>query len=133
MKYNVFLDDERTLEMGFYCTHDTDFLKLDWDIVRSYDEFVNLIYKRYNDDMSFPSLISFDHDLADAHYEFQSKDIPYDDLDEKTGYHCAKWLVDFCMDNDLELPNFKVHSQNTVGKENIIGLLNNFRKFKARN
>ena len=41
---------------------------------------------------------------------------------------CAKWLVDFCMDNKVELPKFYVHSANPVGADNIRGLLNNFIK-----
>jgi hypothetical protein len=73
--------------------------------LRSYAEFVNHIT-----DFGLPDFISFDHDLGL----------------EESGYDCAKWLVNYCLDNDYRLPQFNVHSQNPVGKENILSLLNNF-------
>jgi hypothetical protein len=127
-KYNLFLDDFRVPKDAFNYTHDTDFLKLEWVIVRSYKEFVEEITERYNFDGSFPGMIAFDHDLDDVHYEHTSGNIPYEDMKEKTGYHCASWLVDFCMDRSLQLPEYKVHSMNPAGKDNIQGLLSNFKK-----
>lgn len=50
----------------------------------------------------------------------------YDLFDEKTGYHCAKWLVEYCMDNNAPLPKWNIHSANPVGKENIKMLLENY-------
>jgi len=120
----VFLDDIRKPSDAFYYTHNPIYLKNEWVVVRSYDDFVNDIL---NNGLS--SVYSFDHDLADVHYTHQNCDIPYDDMEEKTGYHCAKWLVDFCMDNNLVLPDYFSHSMNTVGRRNIIGYLDNYVKF----
>ena len=47
---------------------------------------------------------------------------------EKTGMECAKWFVDFCIDNDVKSPDFMVHSKNPAGAENIQSLLDNFKK-----
>lgn len=97
--YNIFLDDER-----FPSSKD----KKDYNIVRNYEEFVDLI-----NTFGLPKYISFDHDLGER----------------ETGYDCAKFLVEYCLDNNNK-PNFEfyVHSQNPVGKENITKLLNNFKK-----
>lgn len=101
----------------------------DWYIVRNYNQFI-----KYIQDNGLPDLISFDHDLADAHYHesmYQGGKVYMKYLEttsEKTGYHCADWLVEYCMDNNLELPAFMVHSMNPVGRENIITLLENFKK-----
>lgn len=76
--------------------------------VRSYREFVDWITFH-----GLPAYISFDHDLGLA----------------ESGYDCAKWLVEYCLDHEVSLPDFDVHSQNPVGKENIIALLNNFIKY----
>ena len=75
--------------------------------VYDYDEFVNFINKN-----GVPEFISFDHDLGEG----------------KTGFDCAKFLVDYCLDNRITKINFHVHSQNLVGKENIEKLLENFNK-----
>lgn len=48
---------------------------------------------------------------------------------EKTGLDCAKWLVNYCMDKDLNLPAYEVHSMNPAGGKNILSLLQNFEKF----
>lgn len=75
--------------------------------VRSYSEFVTFIEQN-----GLPDFISFDHDLGE----------------EKSGYDCAKMLVEYCMNTEQPLPDFAVHSQNPVGKQNIESLLGNFRK-----
>lgn len=128
MTYNLFLDDFRHPYDAFQYTFDPAFSKLKWVTVRSYDEFVRYIQRNYEKDGSFPELIAFDHDLADDHYNHLSGEIPYDQMEEKTGMHCARWLIDFCIDNDLKLPDYKVHSQNPAGRANIKGLLDNYKK-----
>ena len=75
--------------------------------VYSYTEFV-----AYLEHKGLPDFISFDHDLGE----------------EFSGYDCAKYLVDYCLDHQLPLHDFAVHSQNPVGKENIERLLNNFKE-----
>ena len=45
----------------------------------------------------------------------------------------AKYLVEYCLAHQLPLPNYQVHSQNPVGKENIERLLENFRNFELKN
>ncbi|WP_454966923.1 cyclic-phosphate processing receiver domain-containing protein [Capnocytophaga leadbetteri] len=75
--------------------------------VYSYEEFVS-----YLEHYGLPDFISFDHDLGEG----------------LSGYDCAKYLVDYCLDRQLALPDFVVHSQNPVGKANIEQLLANFKK-----
>lgn len=92
--------------------------KLVW--VLNYEQFVQWIEK-----FGLPDIISFDHDLADQHYtpeEYQDAQ----NYTEKTGLDCAKWLVDYCIDNKKKMPTFYVHSANPVGADNIRGLLNNY-------
>lgn len=93
-----------------------------WDIVRNYDEFTAWI--KLN---GLPDVISFDHDLADIHYDPSTWTQSFTYL-EKTGLDCAKWLVWYCIDNKLKLPTYFCHSANPVGKENILKLLRNYEK-----
>jgi hypothetical protein len=101
----------------------------EWIVVKNYDEFVNYISTN-----GLPYLISFDHDLADEHYDQSLYLTNYDDMSksfkEKTGLDCAKWLVDYCLDNSLKLPKFVVHSMNPVGAENISSYLKAFEQFQ---
>lgn len=100
--------------------------------VRNYDEFVAWIEK-----YGLPASISFDHDLADEHYTPQEhwysdekvrEWMEAQEWVEKTGYDCAKYLVEYCMDNKKILPFYSCHSANPVGKKNILSLLNNYVK-----
>lgn len=75
--------------------------------VYSYEEF-----RVYIEENGVPEFISFDHDLGEG----------------KSGFDCAKFLVDYCLDKNIHNISFTVHSQNPVGKENIISLLSNFNK-----
>jgi hypothetical protein len=102
-----------------------------WDIVRSYEDFVNYIEQN-----GIPDEVSFDHDLSREHtkYYFDNggHDNPPDPLGvefkEKTGYDAAKWLCDYCWTNGIPLPKWNIHSANPVGSDNIKFLLNNFEK-----
>lgn len=130
MSYNLFLDDIRHPEDAYAYTHFTPFIKETWSIVRNYSEFVSIIKRR-----GLPSFIAFDHDLSDEHYNVPFdywNDTSSEDLRlEETGFDCAKWLINYCIDNNSELPNFYVHSMNPVGKKNIESLLFNYIKFKS--
>jgi hypothetical protein len=90
---------------------------LDVTWVKDYDEFVKYFKKN-----EMPYAISFDHDLSN-----ELTDHP--ELNEKTGLDCAKWIVDYCMNNAVRLPKYFVHSANPVGRENIQGYLDNYLKF----
>lgn len=115
----LFLDDVRYPIEVYHYTKQDIFLRKDWHIVRNYDQFVNRILEK-----GIPEIISFDHDLADEHYLKQDSN----EYIEKTGYDCAKWLVEYCLDHQTELPQFYCHSMNPIGKENILHLLKNFKK-----
>ncbi len=71
-----------------------------------------------------PLFVSFDHDLADEHYHKNPNDSSFK---EKTGYDCAKWLIEYCIDKSLKFPNYQVHSMNPIGKDNIISLIENYK------
>jgi hypothetical protein len=48
---------------------------------------------------------------------------------EKTGYHCAKWLIYYCIDNHKELPQvILIHSMNPAGSINIKSLFDTYLK-----
>lgn len=100
--------------------------------VLNHEQFVQWIEK-----FGLPDIISFDHDLAHEHYtpeEYWSDyeaSKKYQDAkiyQEKTGLDCAKWLVNYCIDNNKPLPKFYIHSANPVGADNIRFYLENFVK-----
>jgi hypothetical protein len=102
--------------------------------LKSYDDFTKWI--KYN---GLPDKICFDHDLGeDVAMELVSKGINKSKAREvkrlaKSGFDCAKWLVDYCLDNNLQIPDWEIQSANPVGKENINSLLNNARKHQEKN
>ncbi|GAL64856.1 hypothetical protein JCM19300_2004 [Algibacter lectus] len=87
-------------------------MESEFDIVRTYDEFVTYIIKN-----GLPNYISFDNDLG----------LGEDGKVAPDGLAAAKWLV---YESELDLRNltFKVHSANPVAAEQIRGLLNNYIK-----
>lgn len=100
-----------------------------WTVVRSYDEFV----AKVNDiGLENIELISLDHDLGDsAMHEWKTNvannyKLDYNNITEKTGYDCAKWLVEKWMAGE---PVVKVytHSANAIGSANIMGYINNYK------
>jgi len=127
----LWLDDLRNPYLNLAKTVPSGYDDIDW--VLNYEQFVMWI-EMYG----MPLAISFDHDLADEHYTPEEHWGTYESskayqdaqtYQEKTGMDCAKWLVEYCMDNDVKLPTFYVHSANPVGADNILGILNNYNKF----
>jgi len=53
--------------------------------------------------------------------------------EEKNGFDCAKFLVDYCMTHDLDIPPYGIQSANPVGKKNIDMYLKNYIKFRKEN
>lgn len=48
---------------------------------------------------------------------------------EKTGYHCARWLINHCLDLNVPIPDrIIIHSMNRVGAENIKSLFDTYNK-----
>ena len=116
-KKKIYLDDVRTpIEEG-------------WTVVRNYDEFVSIIEQIGFNDIE---LVSLDHDLGDSAMKewhnnvYHNYELNYDNITEKTGYDCAKWLVSKWMEGQ---PIFDVytHSANAIGSANIMGYINNYR------
>lgn len=118
--YNLFLDDVRIPSKVKWI----ELPLVEWKIVRNYTEFVNTIKK-----LGVPTIVSFDHDLSDEHYkEFTNAhaklspsfgEIRYNKFKEKSGYDCAKWLVEYCINTNTAIPKYYIHTLNPIGKTNI--------------
>lgn len=122
MKTVLWLDDYRDpnakcVNSGFFYTWIEMYSpfgeeKVDVVWVKNYNEFVEYITKN-----NLPDGICFDNDLGQI----------------KEGYDCAKWLVEYCMDNHLSLPKYAIQSSNSAAYINIDNLFKNFIKFKDLN
>jgi len=116
-KVKIYLDDVRTP------------LDDSWVVVRNYDEFVETITRHGLHNIE---LISLDHDLGDGamnEYHTNVKNnftLNYNNIEEKTGMDCTKFLIEHCMDNNVKLPLVYVHSANPIGSANMMGYINNY-------
>lgn len=88
-----------------------------WAVVRNHGAFV-----RYIEENGVPEVISFDHDLADEHYQAldaESYAAVGGTFREKTGCECARFLI-----QRGEFPKLAIiHTLNPVGAEHLIKLL----------
>ena len=116
-KKRLYLDDVRTP------TSD------EWIIVRNYDEFVAEIKKWGLDEFE---IISLDHDLGEgAMVEYYTNvknnfTLNYENIEEKTGMDCCRFLVSESMSKNIPLPQIYVHSANPIGSANMMGYINNY-------
>lgn len=116
-KVRIYLDDVRTP------------VDKDWIVVRSYEQFVSQVMYIGLENIE---LISLDHDLGDtAMKEWQygvtkNYAINYDNILEKTGMDCTKWLVNQWLDGK-PVVDVVIHSANAIGSANMMGYINNYR------
>lgn len=107
---NLYLDDRRIPKMS----HDSGKglgSTFKWTIVRDYFQFIDLIDNHFDE----IDLVSFDHDLG-----------CFKDDQEFTGKTAVNYLINYCLDNNKKFPNWFVHTDNTCGRENIIGIILNY-------
>jgi hypothetical protein len=116
-KIKIYLDDVRTpIENG-------------WTVVRDYEQFVSTVIYHGLENIE---LISLDHDLGDTAMKewhtnvYHNYKLDYNNITEKTGMDCAKWLVNQWMDGQPVVDVF-THSANAIGSANIMGYINNYR------
>ena len=101
----------------------------DWIVVRNYDEFVAQI--KLNGLGNF-EVISLDHDLGeDAMVEYYTNVknnymLDYNNIEERTGMDCCRYLVSESMNEKIPLPQIYVHSANPIGSANMLGYINNY-------
>jgi hypothetical protein len=113
----IYLDDVRTP------------VDNDWIVVRNYDEFVNTIKSIGLDNVE---LISLDHDLGDTAMTewhrnvYHNYALDYNNITEKTGMDCAKWLVNQWLDGQ-PVVDVVIHSANAIGSANMMGYINNYK------
>ena len=97
--------------------------------VKSYQAFVDWIIEN-----GLPEAICFDHDLGmEVALAARAKGVSKRKSrllkqEEKTGYDCAKWLVEYCMKKGVKHPPYMVHSMNPVGKLNIESYIESYNK-----
>lgn len=113
----IYLDDVRTP------------VDKDWTIVRDYEQFVSTIQYIGLENIE---LISLDHDLGDSAMAewhknvYENYTLDYNNITEKTGMDCTKWLVEQWM-NGSPIVHVMVHSANAIGSANMMGYINNYR------
>ena len=123
-KIRIYLDDVRT-PLPNPSTHDIP----EWTVVRSYEEFVDKINEVGLENVE---LISLDHDLGDTAMKewhtnvYHNYKLDYDNITEKTGMDCTKWLVERWMDGK-PVCKVMVHSANAIGSANMMGYINNYK------
>lgn len=103
----IFLDDFRKPNKYVNCNINNVFQAY------TYDDFINLLNKLYNKYKKIDE-VWFDHDLGD--------------VNDGTGYDCAKYLVNFCIEHEMKLPEYHIQSANSVGKANIDSYLKSYIK-----
>jgi hypothetical protein len=101
----------------------------DWIIARNYDEFVAAIKLHGLDNFE---VISLDHDLGEGamvEYYTNVKNnymLDYNNIQERTGMDCCRYLVSESMNSKIPLPQIYVHSANPIGSANMMGYINNY-------
>jgi len=120
MKKRIYLDDVRTP------------VDKDWVVVRNYDQFVDIITHIGLENIE---LISLDHDLGDTAMAewhrnvYHNYELNYDNITEKTGMDCVKWLVNEWLEGK-QVVDVVVHSANAIGSGNMMGYINNYRHIR---
>lgn len=109
-KFNIFLDDDR--QPTFIKNQMGRFYPEEWIVINNYFDFIKFIDKHFDE----INLVSFDHDIAS--YDIDKK--------EWTGKDAVDYIINKCLDTGKPFPNFFVHTMNTSGRPNIIGMILNY-------
>ena len=125
MSYILFLDDIREIDKDVKLPV-CDFLERKTAI--NYEKFVEII-----NTFGLPDVISFDFDLCPDHYQIGARNhfmslVGYEKCNIPTGLDCAKFLINHCQKNKLQLPICYSHSQNLAGQRAIVELIKKYKE-----
>ena len=109
MKRLLWVDDCRNPHEANWLRHSPIAPPFEVHWAKSYDESVAYLERHW------PDAVCMDHDIGE----------------ERTGYDVAKYMVNRCLTEGLLLPAFASQSDNPVGRENILRLFENYKKFAA--
>lgn len=127
--YNIFLDDNRQPIDAYKYTNRIEYKNFHWNIVDSYDAFVDLFTKKIMEN-ELPRIVSFDHDLATEHYLVAAKNLlnSFDESSVKipTGWHALLWMLNTYAANDIKLPHIMFHTKNPAGLKNMQALIDQY-------
>lgn len=93
--------------------------------VKNIYQFIEYIEKN-----GVPPFISFDHDLNNRG---GGEGLSDEQKLNNNGVNCAKWLVEFCKENKINLPKFYVHSANPKHGTEINNVLNSNYMVEGKN
>ena len=109
MKRLLWVDDCRNPNEADWLRHSPIAFPFEVHWAKSHDEAVAYMERHW------PDAVCLDHDLGE----------------ERTGYDIAKYIVNRCLIEGLPLPAYASQSDNPVGRENILQLFENYKKFAA--
>jgi hypothetical protein len=92
MSYKLYLDDKRVPADSFWDGHLNIYREKDWVETNDLDNFKTTILSK-----GIPKVISFDFDLGA-------------ESQHGNGLQCAEWLVNYCKENNVDFPEYYVHS-----------------------
>lgn len=113
---NLFLDDIRVPSMSHNPNKGLgiEYSPTDkWTITRDYFDFIDIVNNHFDE----IELVSFDHDLACVK-----------DDKEYTGKDAVDYLINYCLDHNKKFPDWYAHTDNTSGRQNIIGAITSYLK-----
>jgi hypothetical protein len=102
-----------------------------WEVVTNYDEFVAHINLHGLENYE---CISLDHDLGEEAMQEYYRNVAtngyleYNNITEKTGLDCARYIVNLSMSKKITLPKVYCHSANPIGAQNIMHHINSYLK-----
>ena len=71
-------------------------------------------FMRHLTEYGLPDLIDFDHDLGEG---------------SPDGYECAKKVVEYCLEHGKKRPQWRIHSANPVGRNNMESIFSSYEKW----
>ena len=115
--YNLFLDDLRVVKdavihkLNRKLIEESKIPAVDWWIVRSYDDFVKTVKEK-----GVPNVVSFDNDLSQEQTRYFVRNHEKNgfnvDVYNDNGISCARFLIQYCKEQNKPLPTYYVHSAN---------------------
>ncbi len=102
--FGVFLDDERVPADVTWVKYPGN---IEWTVCRNSTEFKAAVKQMVDNNRHF--CVSFDHDIQE-----------WNEAGEVTGYTIIKEMLNDMLDNEIKIPTCYFHTQNPIGKDNML-------------
>lgn len=122
MAYRILLDSQQSLEELYLKTQNPIYQEGEWIQCKNILDFTKVIVENQIESKIMPELISYEFGFG---FDIVDKTV---NPRAETGVDAIQWLIKFCIERRVQLPDWFIHTEDPTQKYNMSTILRNSKE-----